>query len=52
MDYDTQGQVLKKPTVWKELHFYRKSDAIFRLTVAFCDRFLAKHGDRTVDQMV
>lgn len=52
MDYDTQGQVLKKPTVWKELHFYRKSDAIFRLTVAFCDRFLPKHGDRTVDQMV
>jgi four helix bundle suffix protein len=52
MNYDTQGQVLKKPTVWKELHFYRKSDAIFRLTVAFCDRFLPKHGDRTVDQMV
>ena len=52
MNYDTQGQVLKKPTVWEELHFYRKSDAIFRLTVAFCDRFLPKHGDRTVDQMV
>ena len=52
MDYDTQGQVLKKPTQWKELYFYRKSDTIFRLTVAFCDRFLPKHGDRTVDQMV
>ena len=52
---DTQsveGQVLKKPTVWEELYFYRKSDAIFRLTVAFCERFLPKHGDRTVDQMV
>ena len=52
MNYDTQGQVLKKPTVWEELHFYRKSDAIFQLTVAFCKRFLPEHGDRTVDQMV
>ncbi len=52
MDYDTKGQVLKKPTMWKELYFYRKSDAIFQLTVAFCERFLPKHGDRTVDQMV
>ena len=48
----TEGQVLKKPTVWEDLFFYRKSDVIFRLTVAFCDRFLPKHGDRTVDQMV
>ena len=52
MNHDTKGQVLKKPTVWKELYFYRKSDAIFQLTVAFCERFLPKHGDRTVDQMV
>lgn len=52
MNNDTQGLVLKKPAVWKELYFYRKSDAIFQLTVAFCERFLPKHGDRTVDQMV
>ena len=52
MNNDTQGLVLKKPAVWKELYFYRKSDAIFQLTVAFCERFLPRHGDRTVDQMV
>ena len=52
MNNRTKGQVLKKPTLWKELYFYRKSDAIYQLTVAFCERFLPKHGDRTVDQMV
>lgn len=52
MDYDSKDQVLKKRTVWEELYFYRKSDAIFQLTVAFCKRFLPAHGDRTVDQMV
>ena len=52
MNHAHKGQVLKKPTVWKELYFYRKSDAIYQLTVAFCERFLPKHGDRTVDQMV
>lgn len=43
---------MKKPVVWKELYFYRKSDAIYRLTVEFCHRFLPPYGDRTVDQMV
>lgn len=52
MEYETKGKVLKKPVVWKELYFYRKSDAIYLLTVAFCRRFLPAHGDRTVDQMV
>lgn len=52
MDYDSKDKVLKKATVWEELYFYRKSDAIFQLTVAFCKRFLPAHGDRTVDQMV
>ena len=52
MNNRTKSQVLKKPTLWKELYFYRKSDAIYQLTVAFCERFLPKHGDRTVDQMV
>lgn len=52
MDYDSKDKVLKKATVWEELFFYRKSDAIFQLTVAFCKRFLPAHGDRTVDQMV
>lgn len=52
MEYNTKGAVLKKPVVWKNLYFYRKSDAIYQLTVDFCKRFLPAHGDRTVDQMV
>jgi len=52
MEYDTKGKVLKKAVVWKELYFYRKSDALYQLTVEFCKRFLPAHGDRTVDQMV
>ncbi len=52
MDYDTKGKVLKKAVVWNELYFYRKSDAIYQLTVEFCKRFLPAHGDRTVDQMI
>lgn len=51
MEYNTKGKVLKKAVVWKELYFYRKSDAIYQLTVEFCQRYLPKHGDRTVDQM-
>ncbi len=52
MDYDTKGKVLKRNVVWKNLYFYRKSDAIYQLTVEFCHRFLPPFGDRTVDQMV
>ena len=52
MEYDTKGKVLKKAVVWKDLYFYRKSDAIYQLTVEFCKRYLPAHGDRTVDQMV
>ena len=36
----------------EELYFYRKSDALYQITVEFCKRFLPAHGDRTVDQMV
>lgn len=52
MEYNTKGKVLKKAVVWKDLYFYRKSDALYRITVEFCKRFLPAHGDRTVDQMV
>ena len=52
MEYNTKGKVLKAPVVWKNLLIYRKSDAIYQLTVEFCHRFLPAHGDRTVDQMV
>ena len=49
---EIKGKVLKKAVVWKELYFYRKSDALYQLTVEFCRRFLPAYGDRTVDQMV
>ena len=52
MEYNTKGKVLKKAVVWKDLYFYRKSDALYQITVEFCRRFLPAHGDRTVDQMV
>lgn len=52
MDYKKNGKVLKKAVVWENLYFYRKSDAIYQLTVEFCRRFLPARGDRTVDQMV
>ncbi len=49
---ETRGKVLKKAVVWRELYFYRKSDALYQLTVEFCRRYLPAYGDRTVDQMV
>ena len=52
MEKDSKGKVLKKAVVWKDLYFYRKSDALYRITVEFCKRFLPAHGDRTLDPMV
>jgi four helix bundle suffix protein len=44
--------ILRPQVNWRNLYFYRKADVLYQLTVAFCRRFLPKHGDRTVDQMV
>ena len=44
--------ILKNQTKWEDLFYYRKSVVLYQMTVAFCRRFLPKHGDRTVDQMV
>lgn len=49
---DRVPSILRKATVYTQLHFYRKSDVLVQLTKAFCERFLPKYGDRTVDQMV
>lgn len=49
---DGMASILRKKTVYTELYFYRKSDVLVQLTKAFCQRFLPKYGDRTVDQMV
>ncbi len=43
---------LKRQSNWNNLFFYQKSEVLFQLTVAFCNRFLPRYGDRTVDQMV
>ena len=49
---DGRPSVLRKRTVYTDLHFFRKSDVLVQLTKVFCERFLPHHGDRTVDQMV
>lgn len=49
---DGVPSVLRKPTVYTDLHFYRKSDVLVQLTKTFCKRFMSRYGDRTVDQMV
>ena len=49
---DGTASVLRKKTVYTELFFYRKSDVLIQLTKSFCERFLPRYGDRTVDQMV
>lgn len=44
--------IFRRTANWKNLHFYRKADTLYQMTVVFCHRFLPTHGDRTVDQMV
>ena len=43
---------LLKPSNWRDLYFYRKADVLLQMTIAFCNRFMNKYKDRTVDQMV
>jgi len=43
---------LLKQTDYKKLFFYQKSDVLYQMTFAFCDRFIPLHGDRTRDQMI
>ena len=49
---DNNERVLLEGANWKALRFYQKSEALYQMTFVFCERFLPKHGDRTVDQMV
>ncbi len=49
---DGTPSILRKKTLYTELHFFRKSEVLVQLTKAFCKRFLPQYGDRTVDQMV
>ncbi len=49
---NNEFEVLKKRTNYYELFFYQKSDVLYQMTFAFCDRFIPLHGDRTRDQMI
>lgn len=49
---DRSLHVLRQGNDWRKLRLYHKADTLYQLTVAFCRRFLPRHGDRTVDQMV
>ena len=49
---DGVASVLRKPVVYTELRFYQRSDVLYQLTQIFCQKYLPKYGDRTVDQMV
>lgn len=51
-EHNQEERVLLEGAKWKELLFFQKSEALYQMTFVFCERFLPKHGDRTVDQMV
>lgn len=44
--------VLNKQVNWQELFFYQKSDVIYQIAFAFCDRFIHLYKDRTRDQVI
>ena len=43
--------IFRRVPKWQDLWFYQKSEVLYQVTNVFCERFLAHHGDRTVDQM-
>lgn len=45
-------RVLKVQTQWENLFFYQKSDVVYQLAYAFCDRFIHLYKDRTRDQVI
>lgn len=49
---DGTTSVLRKAVVYTTLRFYQRSDVLYQLTQVFCQRYLPKYGDRTVDQMI
>lgn len=51
-EQSAKNTVLRGVIDWHELYLYQKSDVLYQLTFIFCQRFLPKYGDRTVDQMV
>ena len=49
---DGTASVMRKAVVYTELRFYKRIDVLYQLTQVFCQRYLPRYGDRTVDQMV
>lgn len=47
-----EHQILKRQKPWRSAYYYQKTEVLYHLTYAFCNRFLPPHGDRTVDQMI
>ena len=43
--------IFRRVPKWQELWFYQKTEVLYQMTYVFCERFLPRHGDRTVDQM-
>lgn len=52
LELDKVPSVLKQQANWDALFFYQKSDVIYQLTFAFCDRFIHLYKDRTRDQVI
>lgn len=54
MEKNTDGTdaVLAKQINWEELYFYQKSDVVYQLSFAFCNRFIHLYKDRTRDQII
>lgn len=52
LEQDIIPSVLKQQANWDALIFYQKSDVIYQLTFAFCDRFIHLYKDRTRDQVI
>ena len=45
-------RVLNTQIHWEELYFYQKSEVVYHLAFAFCDRFIHLYKDRTRDQVI
>lgn len=52
LEQDIIPSVLKQQANWDALFFYQKSDVIYQLTFAFCERFIHLYKDRTRDQVI
>lgn len=52
LEQDIIPSVLKQQANWDALFFYQKSDVIYQLTFAFCDRFIHLYKDRARDQVI